>query len=180
MIATGKPVAAATCETGTGVGMAGFVRTAHRAMRHNPRMDRPVAIALLFVAALLPACDGALQTDALPPRLAQADGQLAWQGLRRCADCDGIESTLTLRWSGDAREYALVETYLAAEGGMRFEDNGDWRHRGNLILLDGEGGERRAYLLLDDGRLQPRGLDGDAFEEGSDDLMVPMEAGDGF
>lgn len=149
-------------------------------MRHNPRMGRPAAIALLSIVALLPACDGVLQPDALPPRLAQADGQLAWQGLRRCADCDGIESMLALRWSGDAREYALVETYLAAEGDMRFEDSGDWRHRGDLILLDGKDGARRAYLLLGDGRLQARGLDGGAFGGRSDDFMVPMEMSDDF
>lgn len=143
-------------------------------------MVRPAAIALLSIVALLPGCDGIPQSDAPPPQLAQAEGELAWQGLRACADCDGIESMLTLRWSGDAREYMLVETYLASGGGMRFEDDGDWRHRGDLILLDGKDGARRAYLLLDDGRLQARHLDGAAFGGDGGDFMVPMEAGDDF
>ena len=136
---------------------------------------------LAFLAACVLAACGRIEGEAPVPRTFgdASEGQLAWVGVRACADCERIEANLTLQWSGEERQYRMIETYVDANGPTRFEDAGRWSNRGDLILLEGEKGERHAFRLLDDGRLQPRNLDGNAFE-GSRDFLQPMEAGDAY
>lgn len=87
-------------------------------------------------------------------------GRMEWQGLQACADCDAIETVLTLERSGDAQPYRLTETYLTGGGGEPFVDDGEWRLDSGLIRLQGEAGSVRTYAVLPDGRLQSRDADG--------------------
>jgi hypothetical protein len=107
-------------------------------------------------------------------RALPSDGSIEWQGLLPCADCDGIQTQLSLLRNGDLRSYTLTETYLADDGDTRFIDNGRWRRDGELLRLRGESGGVHVYALLPDGRLQPRDARGRAFPPRDGDFLEPV------
>ena len=125
---------------------------------------------------LLVLCLGGCDHDAAPvTQVLPADGRIEWQGLLACADCDGIRTELVLLRTGDLRSYTLIETYLAEDGDARFSENGSWERDRELLRLRGETGGTRFYLLLSDGRLQPRDSRGQPFRQ-EDDFLVPVTA----
>lgn len=136
------------------------------------------SFAWIAVAILLAGCGRQGDASPAPAAFGGGEGALAWQGVRACVDCARIETTLSLQWHGDERRYALVETYFADEQGMRFDESGLWSHRGTAILLEGERGERRAYRLLDDGRLQAGERGGASGDR--QDILLPMGLADAF
>ena len=99
--------------------------------------------------------------------------ELAFQGERACADCAAIATRLVLRRRADRRDYALTETYRAQSGELRFVERGRWQRQQALLRLQGEGGSRRTYAVLPDGRLQARDPRG-AILPGPDDVLVPV------
>lgn len=103
-------------------------------------------------------------------------GQIQWRGMGGCADCDGIDSNLTLRRSAAGRDYTLVETYYIRQRGIRFAEHGRWRQAADLVQLAGDGGSRRVYALLPDGRLQARGAHGAMLPAGA--ALVPVSMSD--
>jgi len=111
-------------------------------------------------------------------RTLPADGRIEWQGLLPCADCDGIQTQLSLLRNGDSRSYVLTETYLAEEGDTRFVDGGQWQRDGDLLRLRGNAGGIHVYALLADGRLQPRDAQGRAFTPRDGDFLEPVTASD--
>jgi hypothetical protein len=121
----------------------------------------PLCLALAVVAGCgdPPARDPAA-AHPLPP-FAGDPGQLAWQGLQACADCDGIETHLRLVRNGESR-YELIETFLAEDGGARFLERGHWLRDGRLLRLQAEEGGERVFAIEDDGQLSVREADGEA------------------
>jgi len=103
-----------------------------------------------------------------------ANGRIEWQGLLACADCDGIQTQLSLLRNGDLRSYILTETYLAEDGDARFVDAGHWQRDGDLLRLRGDAGAIHVYAVLADGRLQPRDSQGRAFTPRDDDFLEPV------
>jgi hypothetical protein len=99
--------------------------------------------------------------------------ELAFEGERACADCDAIATRLVLRRRDDRRDYALTETYRAQSGDLRFVERGRWQRQQALLRLQGEGGSRRTYAVLPDGRLQARDPRG-AILPGAHDVLVPV------
>ncbi|MCL1634749.1 copper resistance protein NlpE N-terminal domain-containing protein [Luteimonas sp. SX5] len=135
----------------------------------------------LLLAGWLPACsrDTPAPAAALPPF--DRDGRIGWRGVLACADCDGIDTTLALSRSGERREYLLVETYLTADGGERFVEQGRWRQQGDaLIRLQAVDGGERVYALQADGGLQPRDARGRRFALRDDDVLTPLPASTGL
>lgn len=136
--------------------------------------------ALWLAPALLAACD----RDRPPqparslPQLQQGNGRIHWQGLRACADCDGIQTALTLQRGAGGRNYTLIETYLAEGDGARFVETGNWRTESDLLRLQGDGGGARVFAVLPDGSLQPRDGRGRNFSPSEDDVLVPVTAQD--
>ena len=92
--------------------------------------------------------------SALPLPQLESDGAIEWQGVLPCADCDGIETRLLLERVGDSRPFTLTETFLAADGDVRFVESGQWRREGALIRLQGQA-VPRVYVLLQDLHLAP-------------------------
>ncbi len=143
---------------------------------------RPVSLRLvpfLFLLSLLVACDGGappLQATLPLPQLDHGNGHIQWHGRLACADCDGIETSLSLQRSGDDRNYTLTETYLAEEEGARFVESGRWQREQNLVRLLGNGGGTRVFALLADGRLQPRDGRGRRFPPRDQDFLMPVTA----
>jgi copper homeostasis protein (lipoprotein) len=140
-----------------------------------------LASIVLSMCLLLPmaACERDRSAAGMPqpaPPLQQSDGRIEWEGLLPCADCDGIQTSLVLERSGDARRFSLVETYLA-EDGARFIEAGQWRSRRGLLELQAEGGAHRVYGLLPDGRLQPRDARGRPYAGRQGDFLVPVTVG---
>ena len=88
------------------------------------------------------------------------DGQIRWRARASCADCEGIDTQLTLRRTGRLNEFILVETYYNGHRGIRFADHGRWQHSGGFLRLQGNGGSKRSYALLADGRLLATGAHG--------------------
>jgi copper homeostasis protein (lipoprotein) len=132
---------------------------------HNRRMTPAHASstarhASWWLVACLAGCGGSPPADppVAPPlrALSDRDGQIEWQAMLPCADCDGIASQLVLRRAGRASEYTLSETYLVGDQGARFLEHGQWQQRHDLLHLRGDGGSQRVYALLPDGRLQQR------------------------
>lgn len=135
---------------------------------------------VLLIAALLlgTACQqppGAGTPHPVVP-LERVDGRIEWQGLSSCADCDGIQTSLVLQRAGNERRFSLAETYLA-EDGARFIETGQWRSGQGLLELQGDGGARRVYAVLPDGRLQPRDTRGHRYADRQGDFLVPVTAG---
>ncbi|MEJ2763413.1 copper resistance protein NlpE [Photobacterium sp. MCCC 1A19761] len=70
-----------------------------------------------------------------------------YQGTLPCADCDGIEVTLTLNMDGT---YSLIENYLGKENGA-FSSNGNfnWNAAGNTISVPTEDGAFAQYFVAE-------------------------------
>ena len=131
-----------------------------------------VAVAALAGCDRGPATEAPDATTAAPaeaPLDAAEDFERTWLGVLPCADCDGIQTRLQLVRDGDARTYALEETYLGADGEAVFRQEGRWIEEPVEGLDDAEGGTSgyrldpgtpasRAYLLRADGALDQ--LDG--------------------
>jgi copper homeostasis protein (lipoprotein) len=111
-------------------------------------------------------------------KMLPADGRIEWQGVLPCADCDGIQTQLSLLRHGDSRSYVLTETYLAEDGDTRFVDGGQWQRDGDLLRLRGDAGGIHVYALLADGRLQPRDAQGRAFNTRDGDFLEPVTVSD--
>lgn len=70
-----------------------------------------------------------------------------YQGTLPCADCEGIEVTLTLNTDGT---YALTEKYLGKENG-EFSSNGNfnWNAAGNTISVPSDDGAFAKYFVAE-------------------------------
>lgn len=131
---------------------------------------------MLALALLLPGCGQREAEPVAEPApdspgvvLAPDDGEdfeLAWQGVLPCADCEGIETRLSLRRDEAGEVFELQETYLGAEGGNVFTASGTWRlenddDSGAAIYRLGPEGGSQAFALQPDGSLQLLGPDGE-------------------
>jgi hypothetical protein len=132
---------------------------------------RPCLWLLVF---WLTGCERAAAPAAPVGQVLPVDGRIEWEGLLACADCDGIQTQLSLLRNGDLRSYTLTETYLAEDGDTRFVDGGRWQRDGDLLRLRGDAGAIHVYAVLPDGRLQPRDGRGRAFTPRDDDFLVPI------
>lgn len=143
-------------------------------------MDRIVPV-LLALCALL-----ACQPQAPPPSPAapatpppagfdlDVERQLAWQARLPCADCDAIDTTLTLQRVDGAARYDIREAFIDGGRGEQYAESGDWSRDGVLIRLQADDGGRRVYAVERDGRLSPRGLDGRRLERGDARFLAPV------
>ena len=121
---------------------------------------------------LLCAC-GMAPPPVVPDPAAISTG-LEFRGERPCVDCDGIGTWLRLEHGGNSQRYRLVEEYFGAEGPRRFEDEGDWIAKNDLLRLRSREGGERVYARLADGRLQARGAHGQSLPAAADDVMTPV------
>lgn len=119
----------------------------------------------------------------LPPFVESA-GQLAWEGVLACADCEGIETRLVLDREGDDRilgsgsaqpRYELLETFRADDGGERYREQGQWQREGRLLRLQADAGGERVFVIERDGQLSLRDANGDA-PPGAARLLAPVTA----
>lgn len=127
---------------------------------------------LLFLLVLLPltACqrhtppaDGG-EAAAVPD--APPASERRWHAVLPCADCSGIDTELALVEAGDHREYLLTESYLGVvdAGDSVFHSQGSWdvvrgiedEPDAIVFRLDpGDAARTRAFLLREDGALEP-------------------------
>ncbi|TWI01886.1 NlpE-like protein [Luteimonas cucumeris] len=134
---------------------------------------------LLFLCAL-GACSRAPAPDDAAAALLEHDGRVAWQGMLACADCDGIDTSLSLDRRGGQRDYLLIESYLTEGGAERFVERGRWQANDDaLIRLRAIDGGERVYALQADGRLQPRDTKGRRFATRDGDFLMPAMASSG-
>lgn len=104
------------------------------------RPARPLAVAA--IALLLTACNASPRapgSDSLPARADNSRTSLDWPGTYTgvvpCADCEGIETTLTLRAD---HTYSLTTKYLGKEdAGRTVTGSFAWYDSGNAIALRG-------------------------------------------
>jgi copper homeostasis protein (lipoprotein) len=88
------------------------------------------------------------------PRFDGTSGELAWQGVVACADCDGIDTRLRLhRGNGVVAQYELVEAFLVGEGAEYFHEEGRWRRDGRVLRLQASAGGERLYAIDPEGNL---------------------------
>lgn len=77
-----------------------------------------------------------------------ANTALDWNGtyvgVLPCADCEGIETHITLNHDGS---YTATQTYLGKENGD-FESQGQfhWNDQGNTVTLEGESGMNQYFV----------------------------------
>ncbi|MEJ7747301.1 MAG: hypothetical protein WKF61_11280, partial [Luteimonas sp.] len=65
-------------------------------------------------------------------------------------------------------------TFLAADGGDRFVEQGLWRRDDALIRLQTANDGLRVFALLPDGRLEPRDRRGRRFAPRQGDALLPV------
>ena len=134
------------------------------------------SLSWLLAIALVGCGDEAARppADAPPGFATDAPSQLAWQGVLACADCEGIDTRLTLDRADEASRYLLLETFLADDGGERFREQGHWRREGPLLRLQSDAGGVRVYAIEADGRLSPRDRRGREVQAGEARLLAPV------
>ena len=134
---------------------------------------------LILCACLACVCATACR-DPSPPaaassaRPAEPGDQIEWQGVRACADCNGIQTDLVLERGGDARHYTLTETYVSGHGSAQFVERGGWQQDSDLLRLKGDGASLRVYALLPDGRLQARDSHGERLHAVTGQELLPV------
>jgi len=144
----------------------------------------PLLTTLAVVACgEMPAPDKHGSSRSLPP-FARSAGQLAWEGVLACADCEGIETRLVLDreeidpilGAGNARpRYELLESFVADDGGERYREQGQWQREGRLLRLQSDAGGERVFAIEVDGTLSLR--DGKGGEPpGAARLLAPVTA----
>ncbi len=137
--------------------------SADAAVRHNRPMGTGpyprIALAVVLAGAGCQRQAPVSANSAVAQSLA-TDGQIRWRARASCADCEGIDTQLTLRRTGRLNEFILVETYYGGHRGIRFADHGHWQQSGGFLHLHGNGGSERNYALLPDGRLLASGAHG--------------------
>jgi copper homeostasis protein (lipoprotein) len=136
---------------------------------------------LLASCLLVTACGGGgdAPLPPLPPPAAFDDSnERVWQGRLPCADCAAIDVALRLgRDESGAPWYELQEAYLAADGGDRYVETGQWRFESGVLRLDAEDGGARRFGLEGDGRLSPRDARGrPLYRDGARDLRPVVPA----
>lgn len=90
--------------------------------------------------------------DAAAPPSADEDFERRWLGVLPCADCDGIQTTLTLRRAAGEASFLLEEAYLGGGEPPRFETRGAWREEaGGIVHLDPDGISLRLRAAEDGG-----------------------------
>jgi copper homeostasis protein (lipoprotein) len=134
---------------------------------------------LILGACLVCVCATACR-DATPPATpsattpAEPGDQIEWQGLRACADCNGIQTDLVLERGGDKQRYTLTETYVTGRGSTQFVERGRWLQDSHLLRLEGDGASRHVYALLPDGRLQARDSHGRRLPVATSQDLLPV------
>lgn len=109
----------------------------------------------------------AAPAGAAPPPAGE-DFERRWLGVLPCADCDGIQTTLTLRRDGGEASFVLEEVYLGPDESPRFESRGPWREEaGGLYHLD-PGGLGLRLRQVEDGGLELVDSEGRALADGPD------------
>jgi hypothetical protein len=147
----------AGCSVGGNVAARRSRRRARRltALRHNPRVSRLARLACLLCLSLAAAAgcdrDAPSRRPATMPGGTDGDA-VAWRGLMACADCDGIDTWLELERMPGPR-YRLVEVFVTGDGEVRFEERGDWRREGRVLILGADDGGERVFGVEADGRL---------------------------
>ena len=148
-------------------------------VRHNrPVPPRSRHLVSLLLGAALGAAGCGVDAPGAGAGLPLAgDGNVAWQGVAPCADCDAIETRLWLAREGGEGRYRLEERFIAAEGGQSFAEEGGWRLDDGVLALEGSRGARRHFAVLADGRLRVSDAAGDPLRgDGDGDLLVPVAA----
>lgn len=107
-----------------------------------------------------------------PPGDGGEDFEATWTGVLPCADCDGIETRLTLSRAGGEARFELEERYLGAAGTGTFLQAGAWEARRDedgqvTYRLDPAGSDQR-WRTLPDGGLEGVYADGRPLSEGPD------------
>lgn len=149
-----------------------------RALRHNCAMNRFGPACCLLLCVALAACDAPAPTASRrTPVPLPGDGspdRIQWQARLPCADCAAIDTRLVLQRDGANRAYTLTEIYVAADGGARFIERGQWRRAAMLLRLQGADGGHRTYALLADGSLWATDSHGRPLS--ADTVLVPVTA----
>lgn len=113
-----------------------------------------------------------------PPVEGDQDFEATWSGVLPCADCDGIETRITLSRAGGEARFELEERYLGAADTGTFLQAGTWEARRDedgqvTYRLDPEGGDQR-WRTLPDGGLEGVFADGRPLSEGPDFRLVRL------
>ncbi|EGR2795111.1 hypothetical protein BOO29_01405 [Vibrio navarrensis] len=118
------------------------------------------AIVALGMASLLLGCQSSenlsadVQATKSEPVMSVADSEhnarnsLDWngtyQGTLPCADCEGIEVSLTLNQDGT---YQLIRNYLGeVSGQFTSQDRFHWDERGSVVILSGEDAPNQFFV----------------------------------
>jgi copper homeostasis protein (lipoprotein) len=151
---------------------------AHAELNESPEVRR-ASMSRLILCACLACMSATACRDATPPTAPSAapsgpGDQIEWQGLRACADCNGIQTDLVLERGGDKQRYTLTETYVTERGSTQFVERGRWQQDSHLLRLLGDGASRHVYALLPDGRLQARDSHGLRLAAATSQELLPV------
>lgn len=135
-------------------------------MKQNIKTIMVIAVALLTINACT---NTSKKSDESAVDMHSSQISLDWagtySGVTPCADCEGIETELTL--SADDT-YKLVTTYLGTEeenNSFTKEGNFSWVDDGNSVKLDGfQEGEGSALYKVEENRVRHLDLEGNIIE----------------
>lgn len=125
-------------------------------------------MAALFFGPLM-GCQNHDAASTVKPPEAQVQN---FQGVIPCADCPGIQTTLSLRQGG---RYSLSETWLGANN-VNEKERGSWSRTANKLVLISEKGEKRYFHPLDSGELEMTDADGKTISTTLNYKLMPIAA----
>jgi copper homeostasis protein (lipoprotein) len=95
----------------------------------------PLSLLALFVVSCTPSSDSEITHPDMHTSSVSLDWQGMYQGVVPCANCDGIQTSLTLK---NDMQYVLYRVYLGESDSM-FTSTGsfEWDETGNVVVLTG-------------------------------------------
>lgn len=127
-----------------------------------------VLMASLFFGPLM-GCQNYDMAATVQPREAKMQ---AYQGIIPCADCEGIQITLSLQQGG---RYSLQERYLSPDS-LNLSQQGSWSRTAEKLVLVSDKGEKRYFRPRDSG-LEMTDANGEAISTTLSYRLLPVEPG---
>ena len=130
-----------------------------------------VAMLVMLSFVSLPGCQNQHHKNVSAAQMPEAL-EMKFQGVIPCADCEGIQVTLSLQQGG---RYSLSEYYLGSSDNI-IAQQGQWTRTAEKLVLVSDHGERR-YFRPVAGGLEMMDIEGNPMQSANSYLLTWVKKG---